>query len=121
MVYAWFAQCFACGQDSPVVPSRDAHDLKRRRHVAVQDYPRRFVSPQLLDRNGREILYPVEDGRDRWWARKMECAINHHRDLGERDLDGLQAYSLEIVRRVQQKMAKEKCHFCHARNVFDNL
>jgi hypothetical protein len=109
----------ACGQDSPVV--RDAHDRKRRRHVAVQDYPRKFVSPQLLDRNGREILYPVEDGRDRWWARKMECAINHHRDLGERDLDGLQAYSLEIVRRVQQKKAKEKCYFCHARNVFANL
>jgi len=111
----------ACGQDSPVVPSRDAHDLKRRRHVAVQDYPQKFVSPQLLDRNGREILYPVEDGRDRWWARKMECAINHHRDLGERDLDGLQAYSLEIVKRVQQKMAKEKCCFCLARNEHNNM
>ncbi len=69
----------ACGQDSPVV--RDAHDRKRRLHVAVQDYPWKFVSPQLLDRDGREILYPVEDDRDRWWARKMECAINHHRDL----------------------------------------
>ena len=110
----------ACGQeDSPVV--RDAHDLKRRRHVAVQDYPWKFVSPQLLDRNGREILYPVEDDRDRCWARKMECAINHHRNLGECDLDGLQAYSLEIVRRVQQKMAKEKCYFCLARNEFANL
>jgi hypothetical protein len=50
----------------------------------------------------------------------MECAINHHRDLAERDLDGLQAYSLEIVRRVQQKMAKEKCSFCLARNQFAN-
>jgi len=109
----------ACGQDSPVV--RDAHDRKRRRHVAVQDYPWKFVSPQLLDRNGREILYPVEDDRDRWWARKMECAINHHRDLGERDLDGLQAYSLEIVKRVQQKMAKEKCCFCLARNEHNNM
>ena len=105
--------------DSRVV--QDAYVHKRQRHVTVQDYPWKFVSPQLLDRNGREILYPVEDGRDRWWARKMECAINHHRDLGERDLDGLQAYSLEIVRRVQQKMAKEKCHFCHARNVYANL
>jgi hypothetical protein len=108
----------ACGQDFLVV--RDAHDRKRRRHVAVQDYPWKFVSPQLLDRDGREILYPVEDDRDRWWARKMECAINHHRDLAERDLDGLQAYSLEIVRRVQQKMAKEKCSFCLARNQFAN-
>ena len=109
----------ACGQDSPVV--RDAHDRKRRRHVAVQDYPWKFVSPQLLDRNGWEILYPVEDDRDRWSARKMECAINHHRDLGERDLDGLQAYSLEIVKRVQQKMAKEKCCFCLAWNQHNNM
>ena len=54
----------ACGQDFLVV--RDAHDRKRRRHVAVQDYPWKFVSPQLLDRDGREILYPVEDDRDRW-------------------------------------------------------
>ena len=59
--------------------------------------------------------------RDRWWARKMECAINHHRDLAERDLDGLQAYSLEIVSRVKQKMEKEKCYFCRARNEFANF
>jgi hypothetical protein len=109
----------ACDQDPPVV--QVAHDRKRRRHVTVQDYPWKFVSPQLLDRDGREILYPVEDDRDRWWARKMECAINHHRDLAERDMDGLQAYSLEIVRRVQQKMAKEKCCFCLARNEFNNM
>ena len=106
--------------DSPAVQDAGAHDRKRR-HVTVQDYPWKFVSPQLLDRNDREILYPVEDDRDRWWARKMECAINHHRDLGERDLDGLQAYSLEIVRRVQQKMAKEKCCFCRAVNEFHNM
>ena len=112
------------GQDTPDSPAnQDAcgHGRKRRRHVTVQDYPWKFVSPQLLDRNGREILYPVEDDRDRWWARKMECAINHHRDLAERDLDGLQAYSLEIVRRVQQKMAKEKCCFCLGRNQFNNM
>ena len=91
----------------------------------MQDYPWKFVSPQLLDRNDREILYPVEDDRDRWWARKMECAINHHRDLAERDLDGLQTYALDIVRRVQQKMAKEmakdKCCFCRARNEYNNM
>ena len=105
--------------DSRVV--QDAYVHKRQRHVTVQDYPRKFVSPQLLDSNGREIWYPVEDDRDRWWAGKMECAINHHRDLAERDMDGLQAYSLEIVKRVQQKMAKEKCCFCRARNEFHNM
>jgi hypothetical protein len=110
--------------DSPAVQDAGAHDRKRR-HVTVQDYPWKFVSPQLLDRNDREILYPVEDDRDRWWARKMECAINRHRDLAERDLDGLQTYALDIVKRVQQKMAKEmakdKCCFCRARNEYNNM
>ncbi len=94
----------------------------------MQDYPWKFVSPQLLDSNDREILYPVEDDRDLWWARKMGCAINRHRDLAEReerDLDGLQTYALDIVRRVQQKMAKEmakdKCCFCRARNEYNNM
>ena len=82
----------------------------------MQDYPWKFVSPQLLNRNGREILYPVEDDRDRWWARKLDSAVDHHRDLAERDLDGLQAFSLDLVRRVKQAMAKEKfCCFCLAR------
>jgi hypothetical protein len=102
----------ACGQDTPDFPVvQDSDVCKRLRHVTVQDYPWKFVSPQLLDRNGREILYPIEDDRDLWWARKMECAIDYRGDLAERDMDGLQAYSLEIVKRVQQKMAKEKCRF----------
>ncbi len=108
----------ACGQDTPDPPVvQDAHDCKRRRHVTVQDYPWKFVSLQLLNRNGREILYPVEDDRDLWWASKMECVINHHRDLAERDMDCLQ----KIVRWVQQKMTKEKCGFCLARNEFSNM
>ena len=41
---------------------------------------------------------------------------SHHRYLAERDLDGLQAFSLDLVRRVKQAMAKEKfCCFCLAR------
>jgi hypothetical protein len=52
---------------------------------------------------------------------QIHGVINHHRDLAERDMDGLPAYSLEIVRRVQQKMAKEKCYFCLARNEFPNV
>jgi len=89
---------------------------KKRRLVLVEDYPWQFVSPQLIDSNGQEILYPVEDDRDRWWARKLDSAVDHHRDLAERDLDGLQAFSLDLVRRVKQAMAKEKfCCFCLAR------
>ena len=59
---------------------------------------------------GQEILHPVEDDRVRWWARKLDSAVDHHRYLAEPDLDGLQAFSLDLVRRVKQSMAKE--NFC---------
>jgi hypothetical protein len=39
--------------------------------------------------------------------------------LAERDLDGLQAFFLDVVRKVQQKMEKEKCCFCLARKEHD--
>ncbi len=93
---------------SPVV--HDALDGKKRRLVTVQDYPWKFVLQQLLDCKGQEIMYPVEDDRDRWWAWRLEDTVNHHdRDLAECNLDGLQAYSLDVVGRVQQNMKKEKC------------
>jgi hypothetical protein len=110
------------GQDTPDSPvDQDAcgHGRKRRRHVSVQDYPWKFVSPQLLDCNGQEIFFRVEDDRDRWWAQQMEWAIDQHRDLAEHDMDSLQAFSTDLVRRVQllmrKKNAKEKCCFCLAR------
>ena len=105
--------------DSPVDQDACGHGRKRRRHVTVQDYPWKFVSPQLLDCNGQEIFFRVEDDRDRWWAQKMEWAIDQHRDLAEHDLDRLQAFSNDLVRRVQLQMrkknGKEKCCFCLAR------
>ena len=104
--------------ESPVI--HDALVGKKRRLVTEQDYQWKFVSPQLLNRQGREIMYPVEDDRDRWWAGKLEWAIDHHRNLGERDLDDQLADNLDIVRRVQQKMEKEKCCFCMARNEHNN-
>ncbi len=61
----------------------------------------------------------LEDDRDWWRARKLEGSVNHHRDLAERDLHGLQAFSLDVVRRVQQKKEKEKCRFCLARKEHD--
>ncbi len=81
------------GSGDPRVPVvYDACRLggKKRRLVTVQDYQRKFVSPQLLDYKGTEIMYPVEDDRDQWWARRLADTVNHHRDLAERDLDGLQ-------------------------------
>ena len=85
--------------DSPVVHDTSG-DCRKRRHVTVQEYPWKFVSPKLLDRNGLEIFYPVKDDRDRWWASKMEWAIDHHRELADRDLDDLQAFSLDVVQKV---------------------
>jgi hypothetical protein len=63
--------------DSKVVEDTCCHGAKRWRHVTVQDYLWKVVSPQLLDQNEcQEILYPVEDNRDlcliRWWAGKLE-------------------------------------------------
>jgi hypothetical protein len=53
---------------APVVYDACRLGGKKRRLVTVQDCPWKFVSPQLLDYKGTEIMYPVEDDRDRWWA-----------------------------------------------------
>jgi hypothetical protein len=37
------------------------HGRKKCRLVTVEEYPWKFVSPQLLDGKGQEILYPVEE------------------------------------------------------------
>ncbi len=113
------------GQDTPDFPvDQDAcgHGRKRRLHVTVQDYQWKFVSQQLLDCNGQEIFFRVEDDRDRWWVQKMEWTIDQHRYLAEHDLDSLQAFSHDLVLRVQLQMrkkngkdSKEKCCFCLAR------
>jgi hypothetical protein len=83
--------------DSSVVHDACGHGRKRRRHFTVQGYPWRFVLPQLLAHNGQDIFYPVGDDRDWCWARKMEWAIDHHRDLAERNLDDLQAKCSDVV------------------------
>ncbi len=36
------------------------------------DYPWDWISPQLLNRKGEEIYYPVVDDTDRSWARRLE-------------------------------------------------
>jgi hypothetical protein len=65
------------------------------------DYPWDWVSPQLLNRKGEEIYYPVVNDADRAWARRLEWAINHHRDLAQSDLNGLQAECERVLRRSQ--------------------
>ena len=45
------------------------------------DYPWNWVSPQLLNRKGEEIYYPVVTDTDLSWARRLEWVIEHHRDI----------------------------------------
>ncbi len=54
------------------------------------------------------------------WAGKMEWEVNHNCYLAEHDLDSLQVFSSDVVLRVQQKMEKEKCCFCLAKEQYDN-
>jgi hypothetical protein len=52
-------------------------------------FPWRFVSTQLSNANG-EIFYPVDDNRDRQWARRLEWVVEQHRDIAEDDLDAME-------------------------------
>jgi hypothetical protein len=49
-------------------------------------FPWNFVSSQLTNAKGDEILYPVSDSRDREWAKRLEWAIEEHSDIAEDDL-----------------------------------
>jgi hypothetical protein len=69
-------------------------------------YPGKFVSAQLKNAKGVEIVFPVKDNRDREWARRLEWAINEHRDIAEEDLDQLTKDYADVVR--QSKEAHER-------------
>ncbi len=63
------------------------------------DYHWDWVSPQLLNRKGEEIYYPVVDDNELSWARRLEWAINYHWDLAQSDLNGVQAECELVLRR----------------------
>ena len=65
------------------------------------DYPWNWVSPQLLNRKGEEIYYPVVTDTDRSWARRLEWAIEHNRDIAQSDLNCLQPECERVLRRSQ--------------------
>ncbi len=46
-------------------------------------FPWKFVSAQLKNSKGDEIFFPVNDERDREWARRLEWVVGKHRDLAE--------------------------------------
>ena len=62
----------------------------------------KFVSAQLTNSKGDEIFYPVNDGRDREWARRLEWAIDRHRDIAEDDLEELHQDNLAVHRESRE-------------------
>ncbi len=46
-------------------------------------YPWKFVSSQLTNAMGDEILYPVNDNRDSEWGKRLEWAIEKHSDIAQ--------------------------------------
>ena len=43
--------------ESPAVHDACGLGSKKRQLVSVEDYPKKFVSPQLLDSKGQEVMY----------------------------------------------------------------
>jgi hypothetical protein len=74
-------------EGSPKPPS--AGGRKRTRSRWQVHFPWRFVSPQALNASGDQIVYRVDDDRDRKWAWRLERAVDHHSAVRERDLDKL--------------------------------
>ena len=89
--------------NEPSIPSGHStrHSRKRSAH-----YPWQFVSPQLLNSKGEQIFYPVVDDTDRTWARRLEWAIDCHRDLAEADLNGLQAEFERVLRTSREAVGR---------------
>jgi tellurite resistance protein len=69
-------------------------------------YPWQWVSPQLLNSKGEQIFYPVVDDIDRSWARRLEWAINSHRELAEADLNALQAEFERVLRTSREAVGR---------------
>jgi hypothetical protein len=100
------------GEPSESPPSHIALH-RRKRPISLADipvarggFPCKFVSPQLLNSKGEQIFYPVMDDTDRSWARRLEWAIECHRDLAEADLDGLQAEYERVLRTSRQAVGR---------------
>ena len=89
--------------------------------IPTVHYPWPFVSPQLLNTKGEEIYFPVVDDKDRCWARRLEWAIDRHRDLDEAELNGLQAHFEKVLRRSRDhhqlyiKSLQEQLESAHKR------
>ena len=51
---------------------------------------------------GNEIIFPINDERDRLWARQLERVIKEHLDWVEDDLDKLQSDYEAVLRQSRE-------------------
>ena len=113
-------EAVADGVDS-VLPEHSQHYQLQQENVpepAVSDsspsgpkpnpvhYPWGSVSSLLLNSKGEEITYPVEDDRDRIWARRLEWVVDQHLDRAEDEQNQLQRDFEAVLR--QSKEARER-------------
>ena len=89
----------------PLLPSHGTHSRKRPLS-GPGHYPWKWVSPQLLNRKGDEIFYPVDSPSDQAWARRLEWAVNSHRDLADGDLSRLQTDFERVLRTSQSAVLR---------------
>ena len=71
-----------------------------------EHYPGGSVSSLLMNSKGEEIVYPVEDDRDRIWARRLEWVVDQHLDRAEDEQNQLQRDFEAVLR--QSKEARER-------------
>lgn len=64
--------------------------------------PWRFVSSQLMDSKGQDILYQVNSDNERKWARRLEWAVDQHLDRAEDDLEELHADFNDVLRQSKE-------------------
>ena len=113
-------EAVADGADS-VLPEHSLHHQLQQENVpepTVSDssllgpgtnpvhYPLGSVSSLLMNSKGEEIIYPVEDDRDRIWARRLEWVVDQHLDRAEDEQKQLQRDFEAVLR--QSKEARER-------------
>ena len=89
----------------PLLPSHGTDSRKRPLSGPVH-YPWKWVLPQLLNRKGDEIFYLVDPPSDQAWARRLEWAVNSHRDLADGDLSREQTDFERVLRTSQSAVLR---------------
>jgi hypothetical protein len=72
-------------------------------------YPWGSVSSLLMNSKGEEIIYRVEDDRDRIWARRLDWVVDQHLDRAEDAQNQLQRDYEAVLR--QCKQARERKYY----------